>query len=179
MSDQFMINYKEQDIQRRMTCLETPRHNGVTECMLAHLTSMCLLWLHAKSLPRDLWAIIIQSASHVINRLPPWLGTGPSPYELPFHHKPNVSHCRDFGSIYYVHVSKANGTKLDLKTMHCIFFGYDTHNKRWRCMDLETKTVLVSRDVVFDEISTNHIAINVETHVANLLPFLVMVNQAR
>ena len=34
------------------------------------------------------------------------------------------------------------------------FFCYDTHRKGWRCMDLETKMVIVSRDVVFDEISS-------------------------
>ena len=61
---------------------------------------------------------------------------------------------RNFGSICYVHVLEHNRTILDPKSKKCIFVGYDTHRKGWRCMDLETKKVIESRDVVFDEISS-------------------------
>ena len=53
---------------------------------------VCLSWLHARSLPRELWASDFQTACHVVNQLPPWLGTESSPYELIYHRKPNVSY---------------------------------------------------------------------------------------
>ncbi|KAG6384430.1 hypothetical protein SASPL_155755 [Salvia splendens] len=96
-------------------------------------------------------------------------GTEPCPYEILYHHKPNVSLFRVFGSICYVHVLKSNRTKLDPKAKQCIFVGYDTHRKGWRCMDLETKKVVVSRDVVFDEISSDHIGANDKSITTDLL----------
>ena len=62
-----------------------------------------------------------------------------------------MSYFHTFESICYAHVLKHNQTKLDPKVKKCIFVGYDTHRKGWRCMDLETKLVTVSRDVVADE----------------------------
>ncbi|KAG6424918.1 hypothetical protein SASPL_115341 [Salvia splendens] len=97
-------------------------------------------------------------------------GTEPCPYELLYHHKPNVSLFRVLGSICYVYVSNSNRNKLDPKAKRCIFIGYDTHRKGWRCMDPEIKKVVVSRDVVFDEISSDHIGANDKSITADLLP---------
>lgn len=74
---------------------------------------MCLLLLHEKNLPRELWAVGLQSACHVINRLPPWPRKASSPFEVLYHRKPNVSYFLFFGSVCYVNVSKNNQTKLD------------------------------------------------------------------
>ncbi|KAA8540328.1 hypothetical protein F0562_024753 [Nyssa sinensis] len=66
---------------------------------------------------------------------------------------------------------KTNRTKLDPRARCCIFVGYDTHKKGWRCMDLETKKVVVSRDVVFDEVSSHQIDANPNRGTADLSPF--------
>lgn len=58
-----------------MTCPQTLQKNGVIKCKLAHVMTMPLSWLHAKNLPRELWAAAVQTASHVINRLLPWPST--------------------------------------------------------------------------------------------------------
>lgn len=90
---------------------------------------MCLSWLHAQNLPKELWAAAIQAVWHVINHPPHWHGTTLSPFELLYNHKFDVSYFRVFGSICYVHISKTNQIKLDLKAKHCIFVGYDFHRK--------------------------------------------------
>ncbi|KAF7843277.1 Retrovirus-related Pol polyprotein from transposon TNT 1-94 [Senna tora] len=81
-------------------------------------------------------------------------GKEKSPFELIFDTKPNVSYFRVFGSICYVHVPKANRTKLDPKARKCVFVGYDSCRKGWKCMDPETKKFITSRDVVFYEVSS-------------------------
>lgn len=169
MSDQFLNYCRKHDVQRQMTCPETPQQNRVAERKLAHLTSMCLSWLHTKNLPRELWVAAVQTACHVINRLPSWPGTEPSPFEALYHHKPNVSYFRVFGSVCYAHVSKTNRTKLDPRARRCILLGYDTHRKGWKCMDPETKKVDVSRDVVFDEVSS--LQIDTDRGTIDLSPF--------
>jgi len=125
---------------------------------MAHLASTSLSWLHDKNLPRELWAEAIQCACYVINRLPPWPGKAKSPFEILYHEKPNVNYFRVFGSTCYVHIPKSSRTKLDPKAKKCIFVGYDSYRKGWRCMDPETKKFVTSRDIVFDEISSYHSA---------------------
>ena len=71
LSNDFMKYCKEHEIQRQLTCPETPQQNGVAERKLAHLTSVCLSWLHVRSLQRELWALAFQTACHVVNQLPP------------------------------------------------------------------------------------------------------------
>lgn len=71
----------------------------------------------------------------------------------------------------YVHVLKTNRTKPDPRARHCIFFGYDTHGKGWRYMDPETKKVIIYRDVVFDEVSSHEIYVNMNSNTVQLSPF--------
>ncbi|KAG6384138.1 hypothetical protein SASPL_156061 [Salvia splendens] len=71
---------------------------------------------------------------------------------------------------HQVIVAISNRTKLDPKAKQCIFVSYDTHRKRWRSMDPETKKVVVSHDVVFDEISSDHIGADDKSITADLMP---------
>lgn len=93
-------------------------------------------------------------ATYVINRLPLSLNNMKTPYELLFREKPSVKHFKVFGSICYVRVPESRRGKLDAKAKKCIFVGYDERKKGWRCMDPTTHKRVVSRDVVFDEISS-------------------------
>lgn len=93
-------------------------------------------------------------AAYVINRLPLNPNNVKSPYEMIFGEKPTVKHLRVFGSICYVHVPKSRRSKLDAKAKKCIFVGYDVRKKGWKCLDPKTHSFVVSRDVVFDEISS-------------------------
>ncbi|KAJ8625388.1 hypothetical protein MRB53_033918 [Persea americana] len=44
--------------------------------------------------------------------------------------------------------------KFEKKALRCIFTGYDSERKGWRCVDPATGRVHVSRNVVFDEASS-------------------------
>ncbi|KAL0359324.1 UNVERIFIED_CONTAM: Retrovirus-related Pol polyprotein from transposon TNT 1-94 [Sesamum angustifolium] len=154
MSADFFQYCDNNGIQRQMACPNTPQQNGMAERKLAHLISTSLSWLHDKNLPRKLWAEAIQCACYVINHLPPWPGKEKAPFEILYGVKPDVNYFRVFGSICYVHVPKNNRTKFDAKAKKCIFVGYDTCRKGWRCMDPTTKKSITSKDVVFDEISS-------------------------
>ncbi|KAJ8638992.1 hypothetical protein MRB53_015686 [Persea americana] len=45
------------------------------------------------------------------------------------------------------------GSKFDKKAIRCIFVGYDSERKAWRCIDPSTNRPYISRNVVFDEAS--------------------------
>ena len=55
LSNDFMEYCKKHEIKHQLTCPKTLQQNGVAERKLAHLISVCLSWLHARSLPRELW----------------------------------------------------------------------------------------------------------------------------
>ncbi len=59
-----------------------------------------------------------------------------------------------FGCIAYVHVPDELRTKLDPKAEKCVFIGYSLEQKGYRCHNLVTRKMRVSRDVVFDEMNS-------------------------
>ena len=68
--------------------------------------------------------------------------------------KPDVSHLKVFGCIAYVHVPDELRKKLDPKAEKCIFIGYSLEQKGYRCYNPVTSELRVSRDVIFDDMSS-------------------------
>ncbi|GKV52289.1 hypothetical protein SLEP1_g58877 [Rubroshorea leprosula] len=114
-SDAFNSFCRSEGIRRELSCAYTPQQNGVAERKIRHLAETCRSWLHAKNLPKELWAEGMKCAAYVINRVPLSPINMKSPYELMFDEKPNVRHFRIFGSICYVHVPDSQRNKFDAK----------------------------------------------------------------
>lgn len=65
-----------------------------------------------------------------------------------------------------VHVSVEKRKKWDKKSNKMIFVGYDENTKGYRCIDTQTRKLIVSRDVVFREAINNNIEkVAVDTEV--------------
>ncbi|KAH0642624.1 hypothetical protein KY290_034211 [Solanum tuberosum] len=43
---------------------------------------------------------------------------------------------------------------MDKNVVRCIFVGYDSQRKGWRCCDLSMRKCYTSRNVIFDEVSS-------------------------
>ena len=74
---------------------------------------------------------------------------GVTPYESWYGYKPKVKHLQVFGSICYALVPTKKRTKLDSRSIKCIFIGYFDQKKGYRL--LSDGKFIVSRDVIFDE----------------------------
>ena len=64
---------------------------------------------------------------------------------------PDVGHLQVFGCVCYVHLPEPSKGKLEKKAVKCVFVGYSTERKGWRCIEPSTRRVVESRDVVFGE----------------------------
>ena len=144
---------KEHKIKRQLTCPNTPQQNGVAERKNRHLAEVCRSMLHARNVPGRFWAECMKTAAHIINRLPQENLGSISPYEKLWKRKPAVGHFKVFGCVCYVFVPDHLRTKFDKKAIRCIFVGYDSARKGWRCCDPTTGRIHTSRNVVFDEAS--------------------------
>ncbi len=107
--------------------------------------------LNEKKLPNYFWAEVVTSVVYIMNRTPTVAIHGMTPEQKFTSKKPDVSHFRVFGCIAYVHVPNEKRSKLDPKADKCIFIGYSLEQKGYRCFNLSTWKLQVSRDVVFNE----------------------------
>ncbi|KAE8723075.1 PLAC8 family protein [Hibiscus syriacus] len=153
-SNEFSQYLRECRIRHQYTCANTPQQNGVAERKNRHLAEICRSMLHAKNVSGRFWAEAMRTAAFVINRLPqPRLGFV-SPFEKLWNIKPTVSYFRVFGCVCYVFVPDHLRSKFDKKAVRCIFVGYDSQRKGWKCCDPISGRCYTSRNVVFDEASS-------------------------
>ena len=100
-------------------------------------------------LPKELWAEAVNTANYIRCRSPTAKKLK-TPWELFYNQKPDVSQMRIFGATAYSHVPKEKRQKLDDRSIRGIMVGYAAHAKGYRIL-LEDHTVIISRDVIFDE----------------------------
>jgi hypothetical protein len=107
--------------------------------------------MKAKRLPDMFWGEAVNCVVYILNRLASKSVGGKTPYELWIGSKPAVSHLRTFGCVAHVKVTKPNLKKLDDRSRPMIFVRYEPGSAAYRCYDPKTRSVHVSRDVIFDE----------------------------
>lgn len=87
---------------------------------------------------------------YLINRMPFSVTKNKSPFQVLFHKKPVYHHLRVFGCTCFPWITPSTRYKLQPKTTTCIFIGYSTLQKGYRCLNPITNKIITSR-VYFDE----------------------------
>ena len=107
--------------------------------------------LKEKGLPNTFWAEAVYTAVYILNRCPTKSVKDKTPIEAWNGKKPSAKHLRVFGSICYIHIPDVKRHKLEDKTIRGIFLGYSNISKGYRVYNLQTKKLVISRDVEVDE----------------------------
>jgi hypothetical protein len=68
-----------------------------------------------------------------------------------FKSPPNYCMLKIFGCACWPHLRPYNKHKLEFRSKPCVFLGYSSLHKGYKCLDMETGRVYISRDVIFDE----------------------------
>ena len=150
-SEEFKKYCKDHGIIMENTIPYTPQQNGVSERMNRTVMETARSLLHHAGLPLTFWAEAVSTAVYVRNRSPTSSLNGKTPYEVWHNEKPNVSHLKVFGCDALVHIPAEKRTKLEKKSMKCIFVGYPSGSKGYKLYNPETKKMIRSRDVIFLE----------------------------
>ncbi|KAG7561531.1 Zinc finger CCHC-type superfamily [Arabidopsis thaliana x Arabidopsis arenosa] len=138
-------------IKRQVTAAFTPQQNGVAERRNRTIMNMVRCLLMEKGMPKKFWGEAASWTNHILNRCPTAAVQDKTPQECWTGLKPNVNHFKIFGCIGYAHVPSQKRVKLDDRGLKCVFLGVSEGSKAYKMFDPVTKTVVVSRDVVFDE----------------------------
>ncbi len=147
--NEFNEYLKEHGIQRKYSC-NSPHQNGIVEKKNMYIVEITCAMLNEKNLPNYFGAEMVANIVYIMNRTPIVVVHGMTPKEKFTGKKHDVSHLKVFGCITYVHVPENEKSKLNPKVEKCIFIGY-LEQKGYRCFNLSTRKLEVSRDVVFDE----------------------------
>ncbi|KAM2191919.1 hypothetical protein ACFX1Q_027665 [Malus domestica] len=71
--------------------------------------------------------------------------------EIVKNRKVDLSHLKVFRCICFVHVQPLHRDKLDPRATKCIFLGYSSTQKGYKCYNPQLKKLIVSKDVQFHE----------------------------
>ena len=102
--------------------------------------------------PKSYWHMAILTAVYLMNRTPSRVFHGMAPLQLLkpdctlFSILPHV-----FGCTFFVQDRSPHRTKLDNKSIRCIFLGYSVMSKAYRCYDPVSRHLYHSLDVTFFE----------------------------
>lgn len=139
----------QKGIKTELTIPYTPEQNDHAERMNRTLIEKDRVLLLQSSLGKNMWGEAVLTATYHINRSPSTSTLNKIPAELWFKRRSNNSNLRVFGPIAHLHLPKQIITKFDSKSKQNIMIGYTTHGYRFWCQ--ETKKIITSRDVIFEE----------------------------
>ncbi|CAL9008167.1 unnamed protein product, partial [Prunus brigantina] len=143
-----------------LNCMAIPiggllEDNAIRPVMNRHLLETARALLIGAHVPRHHWDDAIVTAVHLINRMPSGVLTFKTPLQVLAQHKPLPSVLvltpRIFGCVAFVHLHKNQRSKLDPCALRCVFVGYATHQKGYRCYHPSTRRTYVTLDVTFLE----------------------------
>ncbi|KAJ1692595.1 hypothetical protein LUZ63_009293 [Rhynchospora breviuscula] len=164
------------NITFQTTCPYTPQQNGVAERFHRHLVELSLATINRASIPLTYWPDVFHSILYIINRLPS-SSINHIPYIKLFNKSPDYAFLKVLGCLCFPYLRPYTNHKLQNRSLPCVFLGYAHDQKGYRCLDMSTNRIYVSRHVVFDELQfpfSNHTGTvqqsTLEPNTTTLLP---------
>ena len=133
-------------IVHQSSCPYTPQQNGIAERKNRHLLEITRAIMFTSHVPKYFWGDAILTAAYLINRMPSRVLNFQTPLSVllmsyPKCHLVSKIPLRVFGCSTFVHNLSPNRSKLDPKSIKCIFLGYSPNQKGYKCYSPITKKI--------------------------------------
>jgi histone deacetylase 1/2 len=143
--------FEKVGITHHASCPHAHQQNGAAERKHRHIVEVGLSLLAHASMPLKFWDEAFLAATYLINRTPSKVIDYATPLECLFNQKPDYSSLRVLGCACYQNLQPYNRHKLEFRSKQCVFLGYSNMHKGFKCLEISSGRVYISRDVVFDE----------------------------
>ncbi|GKE57921.1 ribonuclease H-like domain-containing protein, partial [Tanacetum coccineum] len=136
-------------IQFCFSCPRTSQQNGKSERTLRTINNLIRTLLFQAHMPPSYWVEALNMAAHLLNILPSTAINNEIPFTKLYNQTPTYEHLRVFRCLCYPYIDVAH--KLEPRSTPCIFLGYPANHRGYRCLDLSSNKIIISRHVRFDE----------------------------
>lgn len=143
--------FQDQGIHIQYTVGYAPEQNGVAERKNRTLIQVARTILFESKLPEFLWPEAVNEACYNLNRVLSKSSKEITPYEKFYNKTQEFNDFHVFGGRIYIKIPDEHRTKFNSKAREAIYVGHDNHAKGYRVYFPESRTVKVSRDIVFLE----------------------------
>ncbi|WVZ76652.1 hypothetical protein U9M48_024608 [Paspalum notatum var. saurae] len=143
--------YRHLGLEHQFSSPYTPLQNSVVERKNRTLVEMARTMLDEHSTPRRCWAKAVNTACYIANWIFLRALLGKTLYELRFGRQPSIKHLRAFGCRCFVVKKAGHLDKFESRCLDGIFLGYASSSRSFRVWILETKQVVETCEVSFDE----------------------------
>ncbi|KAM6551619.1 hypothetical protein CsatB_001427 [Cannabis sativa] len=112
--------------------------------------------MFSTQVPKHFWGEAVLTATYLINRMPSRVLNFQTPCHTVLKDFPHTKFIslldpKIFGCTAFVHLHSQNRSKLDPKSIKCIFLGYSSHQKGYKCYSPITRKMYNTMDVTFFE----------------------------
>jgi hypothetical protein len=141
----------ELGLEHQFLSLYTHPQNGVVERKNRTWCEMARTMLDEHRTPRRFWAEEVNTACYVSNMIYLRVHKKKTCYELMHGRTPKVSHFHVFGCKCFVLKKGKKVDKFEDRSVDGIFFGYASHSRAYRVLNLEPNQIVETCEVTFDE----------------------------
>ncbi|MFS7982428.1 putative RNA-directed DNA polymerase [Helianthus anomalus] len=107
--------------------------------------------LSHSSVPHTFWPHALEHATYLLNILPTKVLNNSTPTLHLYHRLPTYEHLKVFGCLCFPLLPSTSIHKLADRSTPCVFLGYPSNHRGYKCFNLKTRQIIISRDVTFDE----------------------------
>ena len=135
----------------RFSCPHTSPQNGKAERLLRTTNDIVRTLLIQAKLTPPFWVEALHTATYLLNRLPTKALAAPCPFSALFSKPTAYTLLRTFSCLCYPNLTATMPHKLSHRSAVCVFLGYPSNHRGYRCMDIESRRIIISHHVIFDK----------------------------
>ena len=143
--------YSRNGIMHQTTCVFSPQQNARVERKHRQILEIARALKFQAGVPITHWGECILTAVYIINRIPTTALQNKVPYEVLYETAVDYNELKVFGCLAFAANTGSKNDKFQPRGLPCVFLGYPPTQKGFRLMNLQSKEVFISRDVVFHE----------------------------